>query len=368
MLEKIGDLTNKIRNPFGMDVPTLRGEDFKEGFVIQELLSNGNEGETIVLAGNMMPFIPLKFGGSQRIKKEFYSGYSEPAMQIFGPEESDITINGEFKDAKFKPSMGSGIALEFQKQLDSMRVRGNIVKINLGQIERFGLISQTSFDLNHLGKIAYSITFSIIGFSAPKNAKFLNRVKEYPFSINKGLINAASDFEKNRALMPKTISLGIADMINRIISGVAEAIASITNFVDQILKSVGDIMKAVERAKGLIKHVQNKIKGYKRAIGGFNPFNSQQALTGRYENAKFYAGMGAALSAISAMLNKLRAQLSASFSSIPQARHLVKEGDTLQSVSIKFFGSADYWKKIFDYNNLTVTELQTGSILDIPRL
>lgn len=361
--------TNFVRNPLSSNItPVLEGDDFPEGFTIQEILSNGQEGESVVLIGNLMPHIPLKFGGKQRFKKDYYSGYSEPTMQVFGPEENDITINGEFKDKKFSDRSFKGVSTELQQQLDAMRIRGNVVRFRLGEMERYALISDSSFEMERLGKVKYSITFAVIGFNAPKNAVFLQRTKEYPFAINTALIAKAADFESMRSSIPSSVPLSIADALNNIISNVASVIASVTGFIDSVINSVQDIRKSIERAKGLVKHVQNKIRGYKKIVGGFSPFDSSQALTGRYENAKFYTAMGSALSGLSAMLNALRLQFASLANNLPLGRHLVKDGDNLQKISLKFYGTADHWKKIYDYNNLVSTQLELGKLLEIPRL
>jgi tetrahydromethanopterin S-methyltransferase subunit B len=366
---ELNKATNLIRNPLERNVvPVLDSDDFKDGLVIEEILPDGKKGDKVIMIGNLMPHIPLKYGGSQRLKKEFYSGYSEPTMQVFGPEEDDITINGEFKDKRYQDKTLKGVALEIQQQIDAIRIRGNIVRFRIGEMERYAIISKTDFELNRTTKIKYAITFSVIGFNKPKNAKFLQKNKEYPFAINNKLIAQATAFQSSYSSIPKSVPISIGDAIRNMISDVASLVASVTGFIDQIVASVEDIRKSIERAKGLVKHVQNKIRAYKRLVGGFNPFNTAQSLTGRYENAKFYSGIGSALSSITALLNSIRNKFSSLAGNLPLARHLTKEGDSLQKIAIKFYGSADNWKNIYDYNNLVSTQLETGRLLEIPRL
>jgi LysM repeat protein len=366
---QVNSLQNSIRNPFETSVtPPFDGNDFADGMEIQELLPNGSEGERIVLIGNLMPKIPFKFGGTQRIKKEFYAGYSEPTMHVLGPEETDITINGEFKDKRYTNRQLKNIATEFQKQVDAFRIRGNIVKIRLGEFERFAIISTTSFEMERLSKIRYAITFSIIGLNAPRNARFLNRAKEVPFAINKELLEQATNFQAQFSVIPDSVPRSVGEQLNALISDVAGAIATVTGFIDQIVSTVQDIQKSVERAKGLIKYAQNKLRSYKRIAGSFQPFNSQQALTGRYESAKFYSASLAGASALTSTLQRLKARLAQLAASLPLGRHLVVTGDTLQKIAIKFYGSPDNWKRIYDFNNLQSTDLQIGRLLEIPRL
>lgn len=358
----------KVKNPFSSNVQNpLDGPDFPEGMLIEEILSNGKAGERVRLVGNMLPKEKLKYGGTQRIKKEFYSGYSEPSMQVFGPEESDVTITGKFKDKRYNREL-KGASLEVAQLIDAIRIRGNVVRVVLGEWERYALIQKTDFDLFKISDIDYSITFSIIGFNAPKNAVFLQRNKIYPFAINKELIDAAIGFQDTYSNIPDSVPRSIADLIEGAISGVASAFAAVTGFIDSIITAVQDIGKAIERAKGMIKYAQNKIRNYKNIVGAFKPFDGNQALTGQYQNAKFYSSSLAAAGGLLALLARLRAQLNTYSGNLPLGRHLVVEGDTLQKISVKFYGLADNWKKIYDFNGLSSTELATGKLLDIPRL
>jgi LysM repeat protein len=365
---KVNDAKNFIKNPFSSSVnPPFDGHDFPDGFIIREILENGEMGEELRLFGNMMPKIPFTFGGSQRIKKESYAGYSEPVVQVLGSEEDDVTINGEFKEKSYNRDL-KGVAQDIQQLLDAMRLRGNLVHIALGEWERYGIISKTKWDMEKLSKIQYSITFLIIGFQAPTNARFAGETKEVPFAINRELIQAAQDFQEFNKNYPDEVPRSIGEQLNAITNEVASAVATVTGFVDSIVTTVQDIQKSITRAKGLIKYAQNKLNSYKELAGGFQPFNDSQALTGKYKSAKFYQRGISNAAAMTALLEKIRAQLVKITPTLPLGRHLVISGDNLQKISVKFYGTADHWKKIYDYNRLNSTELTPGRLLEIPKI
>lgn len=365
---KVNSAQSFIKNPFSSSVaPPFDGHDFPDGFIIREILESGEMGEEIRLFGNMMPKIPFTFGGQQRVKKNFYPGYAEPGIQVLGSEEDDVTINGEFKEKSYNRDL-KGVVQDIQQLLDAMRLRGNLIHIALGEWERYGIILRTKWEMDKLSKIQYSITFSIIGFQAPTNARFAGETKEIPFAINRELIQAAQDFQEFNTNYPAEVPRSIGDQLNAITSEVASAIATVTGFVDTIVSTVQDIQKSVTRAKGLIKYTQNKLKGYKELAGSFQPFNDSQALTGKYKSAKFYQSGISRASAMTSLLEKIRAQLNKITPTLPLGRHLVKSGDNLQKISVKFYGTADNWKKIYDYNRLTTTELTPGQLLEIPKV
>lgn len=365
----INSLKNKIKNPFSSNVDVEFDEnDFPEGFKIEEILSSGKTGEVVVLAGNWMPKIPFTFGGSVRMKKEYYSGYSEPAVQVFGPEEDDLTINGLFKDKKFQDLSLRNASTEMQQLIDSIRIRGNLVRLVMGEFERYAIIMRTKFDMEKLSRVGYAITFSVIGFNAPKNAVFLQRTKEVPFDINKNIIPALSDFENTSGQIPDTVPLSVADAIRSVTGEVASAVATVTDFVDSVFTTIQDVKSSINRVKGLIKFAQRKLKDYKKQVGGITSFDPSISIAGRYDNAQYSTSQVSSAAGLTALLEQLRAQFSTISNDLPLARHLVVEGQTLQNISVKFYGSSDDWKKIYDYNDLTSTALVAGTLLEIPRL
>lgn len=370
----LGGLGDRIAQPLSQNVDNpFDGPDF-ESFLIEEL-----EGpkKLVKLFGNQLPFAPFKYGGSQRVKKDYYPGNSEPATQVLGPMESDQIIRGVWKDDRLPggnifgtaPDL-RGASLELQELIDSIRIRGNLCRFRLGEWQRYGFIEETIFDMRKISRIAWELKLSIVGFNAPRNAKFLEQRREVPFKINEKLVLDAAAFAANASLFPATVPLSIADAINGIIGDIAGAFSILTDFVDGILTVVQDIGKAVERAKGLIKHAVNKLQEYKRTLGALfsNPFNTSSSLTGVYANSSYFSAQTTAASVLTSTLAGFRDQFNEVIPTLPLGRHLVKTGDTLQKIAVKFYDSDADWKRIFDYNNLTSTVLTQGTLLEIPRV
>lgn len=339
----------------------LRPDDF-DAFIIEEL-----EGpkKTVRLTGNQMPMIPFEFGGSQRISKDYYPGFSEPVVQVLGPEEGNTTIKGVFKDKRL-PSSVYGASTELQQLIDSIRIRGNLCRFVLGEWQRYGHLASTNFQMDKLSRVSYTIELAIIGFNAPKNARFLEKSRLIPFAINESLIAQAAALQ--RSTIPAFVPLDIADLINQLTGAIAGAISLLTGFVDAVISTVEDIKASVERAKGLIKHVNNKIREYKKVLGALEAFGAGQTLTRRYESAKYYSGSMANVNVIQGQLARFRSQFNDLVGKLPLARHFVRDGDTLQKIAVKFYGTADNWKELYDYNRLQTTVLTNGTLLEIPRL
>lgn len=376
----------RIRDPFERffrEPPDLKGaqerNDFSEGMEIVEF-SAGRQltRERIIFIGDMMPHVPFKFGGEQKIVKDYYPGNSEPTVQILGPREDDITINGRLK-AKLLKAQGDRketlrtFPEEMQELITAMRVRGNLVRITMGEFQRFGFIQKDEYDVKTRADIKYRITFSIIGFNPPSDCKILNTARTIPVDINKELIQSVINFQASRTAIPEGMPRSLADQLRDAINTVAENINLVTDFVDAVLTEVDDLGSAISRALGLIKNARSNISQFQRRIGAFDPLGQVGTSAGSgisvaYTNAAFIQSSLFSAFSLLGFLALLADQLRRIAETDPLARHRVQEGDTLQQLAIKFYDDSSQWKTIFDHNKLTDVELVNGAILEIPRV
>jgi nucleoid-associated protein YgaU len=383
-------LSQKLKSPFDRYKSAekikqdLKGaherNDFKNGFVITPYSKNGNPltNDVVALLADAMPIQPFVFGGQQKIVKDYYPGNSEPTVQVIGPQENDITINGRIKSKRIK--VGAGDNKEdlrlypqyVQESIEAIRVAGLLVRLNLGSWQRYGFIQDATFNMKNLSDIEYKINFIIVGFNQPKDYIVRDANKQaIPYNKNKEtakkmaeLLN--STFGKAPDSMPKSF----ADQINSAISDVAAAVNLVTGFVDTVLGEVDSVKASVQRALGLIKNARNQCTTFQRRIGSLIPSGGVDQATrinGGYANSAFIASSLSGVAAIVALLAGLVPQLKAITQTIPLGRHRVASGDTLQKIAMKYYKDASKWEDIYDHNNLSDTALVVGSILEIPR-
>jgi hypothetical protein len=376
---KVSQFSNDIRNPAKRAVKnTLNGDDFIEGFRFEEL---GGNKDKVILAGSYMPKEKFTFGGEQKITKEFYPGNSEPSLHILGSQEEDVIITGRFYDKRYPVGQDfDGMATKMQQLIDDIRRGGQILKITLGEWKRYGILTKCSFDMKRLGDIEYSITFSILGLSLPKNYRFLDESQTMPYAINRDLIAKAALYQIGYTSIPETMPASIGDMFKELINDLASAIKLVTDTVDAILSVVEDIASAVNRLLGLVRYAMNVIQAIKTRLGKLT-FAIGQSLTygtraaGTLPNpimatqqaAAFISGAISGANTLAAMLAEMRERFRAMARTVPDRRHRVIDGDTLQRLAVKFYGNADEWRHIYDHNKLTTTDLTVGAILEIPK-
>ncbi len=382
----INGVKDFLANPFSKKVPDLFPKpDFPEGFTITEFVNGKpvSKWDRIALVGSWLPMQPFSFGGKQRIVKDHYPGTSEPVVHVLGPEETDLTINGKLDAKKMQPLPGPDavpletlrqIATELQQQLDAIRLRGNLLKLTLGEWKRYGFLEETKFDMKTLSKVKYQLQFSIVGFNKPRNMRIIDKEKSIPFDINKDLIKAMEEWQKKYSSIPKKIPRSIADLMNEIISDVAEVVGTVTGFVDSTLGAVEDVNKAINRALGVVDYAISSIY---RARQRFSRLGINHTIPGslwgdlgtseRYIGAAFIVNASSSTFDLSALLAQLRDRFAQLRLTIPQARHKVNSTDTLHSIAIQYYNEVSLWEKIYEHNKLTSTLLEVGTVLEIPR-
>lgn len=381
--KSVTNFSNVVRNPATRTVnATQRADDFSEGLRFQEL---ADPKEMIVLAGSWMPKDKLAFGGEQKINKTFYPGNSEPVIHVVGAEEDDITIMGRFCDKNLPANTEKdlyGVAYELSKKIDALRRRGSVLRLWLGEFQRYGILTKSNFELKRLGDINYSLTFAIAGFELPSNYRYLGDSKAIPYEVNNELIDRAKFWQQSHSRIPTEVPASIGDILRAAISDVATAVKLVTDAVDAVVSTVEDIAGAVNRLAGLIRYAINFIQTIKLRLGKL-AFQVQQSFTfgstsyaGSVPNPivasqKTAAAVASTLSganSLQALLAELRERFKEMAKTVPDRRHLVADGDTLQKLAVRYYSSVDEWKRIYDHNKLSSTALVSGTVLEIPKL
>lgn len=357
--------------------------DFEEGLKIVEIV-DGKERtvDQILLVGTLMPKDSIAFGGSQKIIKEYYPGSSEPTVQILGPREDDVLLGGtislkKISDLSLYSKGKESAAVELQQLMDAMRIRGNLVKVTLGEWKRYGFIESGKFTMRTMSDIDYELNISVVGFNLPKNYYLLDGTDGDIIAPNKELTNKLVEQMSLNQNKPTEMPVSVSDVLNSAIADVAEKVSLVTNFVDSIISDAEKLNASAQRALGLIKNARAFISRSSRRIGsisrsvenlGSNFVDETQKALATLRNVEHLHKVERNNKDLSRNLRSLQDKFAAFISTIPLRRHFTTEGDTLQKLSVKYYGSADSWKKIMDHNKLTSTELKKGVVIEIPRV
>lgn len=361
-----------------------------EAFIVQEVvngsLKDANEnGFGFYFSGSFMPQTPFEFGGTQKISKDYYPGSEEATVQVHGPQENDLVIKGRFRNKhlnkpntpkEFKIANPKAVCEAYQKRVDEVRTRGNLLKLQMGEWVRWAILEEGKFTMNRLTDIEYEIKFSIVGKKQPTGCHTTEQKADDPRASNNDLVAAAAAAMSNVHNYPSTMPRTLAEFLNAKISDVAGVVSLVTGFVDGIIDDANAIVGSANRAIGMIKYARAYCSKSIRTIGSIantatnlgSAFHTEAEKTSALiRNAKFLNDTKTEIFSMSIFLAALQRKFELLSQSLPRARHLVVSNDTLQSISLKYYGTSDNWKKVYDHNSLTSTVLTRGTVLEIPK-
>lgn len=417
-----GQILSPLTNLF-KSKPTYVGPDFPDGLEIEELQDDASSyfpPRITKLKSTNMPFAPLTYGGTQHVVTEYYPGNKEPATQVFGAREDVITFKGKLKSKRLQADSIPDVRKfpdAMKDLLDELRKRGPMLKLSLGEWFRYGYITKTTFNVRTLSDIDYQFEFTVLSNVKPENAKFAKETFPQLSANNLLLMKAMAEFELVAKKVPGGFSPGLFDAINSAISLVATAVSAVTQFVDNVIKTGEDAQRLANRALGLIKNATSSISQFKRRVGALDAYKdsfkpnstntwneAKKAISARYVMETYHApsktgSTGPTLSAaqIAALqtnlgkysrsdtakaqalsrqtgksIEQLLLEMKSYFEKLaklaPLKSYRVKQGDTLQKISILFFNTPNNWEDIYKHNKLTSTVLVRGSVLEIPKL
>lgn len=379
--------------------PVVRyGEDFPLGFVVDEWPHGASVPLTsTALVGDMLPKVPFTTVAKQKIVKEYYPGNPEPGVQVLGAREEPVTIKGEFKAIRFpdksvQGAKGSGklrdVPAAMMQNFDEIRKRGNLLQLRLGEWERWGYLTSATFNMKTRQSIEYELEFDIMSQTRPENAKLVEESARLPNDTNRELVDAAETFSRALDAAPPTMPQTLLDIVGKAIATVAAKIALVTGFVDASVESLEDAQRLANKGVGLVKGAQASISEYKRRLGAIQAYNVEpSALTiripasqGKLKNQKYVSEAMLSTAkkntatgvtnprSIEEILAEMKEKFAALATLVPLRRHIVGEGESLQKISMRYYGTAENWEAIYKHNKLQTTELVVGVTLEIPKV
>lgn len=344
---------------------TVRPNDYAEGFLIEQVTGKKR---SLKLVGTDMPHQPFEYGGKSKRATQWYPGNSEPTIQILGSEEKTITIRGRFYSKRYNDETLYAVPKALADTFQQMEREGELIKITLGEWRRWCVLAETSFKEKSKSDIEYEISFEIISDKPPTNCYQLTDTKEETFQDNADLLAEAADLQANYSGQ-SDIDQSFADKLTQYVDDVATAVASVNSFVNTLLTQAENIEQGITRAIGLIKVARRNIANMIRRVGALSyAVSGSGGITRQFKSVSSSANAISSASSIMAILAKMQQQFEAIRKTLPKARYKVQSGDTLQRISIKYYGTPNSWDKIYDHNKLTTTALTRGTVLEIPNL
>lgn len=354
--------------------------DVQDVFRIEE---KGGLKRVLRLQGRSLPYRPVSWTGTQRMKTSWYPGNPEATQQVLGPKEEPTEVEGWLRsrylatgtdqdqgDPAILKEGGSITKLDTPEKvrdvLDSMRHSGQPLRVSWGGIIRIGRIQKAEFPHDRLEDIGYKLMFE--WKSRGQKVARANASRRFPeTSLLESLFDA------------------VADAIN--------AIESVLNTIDVVKENIILGARAVQAAVSRVAALVDRIGGAITA-----PLDITQALIATFVNIR--ATIRNTSNGIASIPAEFMStsddvdQILESFNSIQLARfemELVgadsyrqeqarlatikpmyldvvvgREGQSLRDLARRYYGDPDAWEIIADANGLDGAILEGGEILIIP--
>jgi hypothetical protein len=314
------------------------------------------------------PLQPWSFGIALRSTRTDYSGAKRPSVQVHGPVFPPFTIRGNFRD-KYN---FAGYAKTEQRRIEDLVKRGNICRVSFQEQSFECLPTAADWDYRRDYDIGYTITFDNHGRAA--DTDFRDRSPTTVLSAS----DLAQDAEQ------------VGDALTAEQTGSPPRSVFKTDAAKDAAEDYGEVIAALDRALDTIaqRDVEPDLKpvdAFRRAATQFRtvrntaiagvltlaPVRSDLDLVTEsairvleFEDwsraMRFYYRSLILSSDRSAKLLDERAEPSAF------RLHRASEGESLYSISNRYYGTPHAWRLIASRNNLSDTILTGEELLIIP--
>lgn len=313
-----------------------------------------------------VPYGPLKRGGQLRRVRTDYPGLVEPTEQILGPSHKDHTYSGRWDD---RYNFG-GYAFNERRRFEDMVRRAPVVQIAFQSLIYIGIIFDWDFEDHTKSDIGYTFSVSVhtkssnkVENRAPEDIKSPGEVVERA-EIAKFALDEVADIAPKGALG------------GTLLSDVSSQLDRATAFLDD-LSSVVDNR---DRAPGLKTLGQFKrIASQLRAVGGAASSVVDSLVGVRSDiDVTIRTAMsvldfeewhrGVCIQSRLLRHESLKGAIAMEERDSPSIEETYEpyKGESLYSVSRRFYGTPHAWRLIADRNNLQTMTLTGEERLLIP--
>lgn len=354
-------------------------------FLIKEMTG---EERTINLAGRALPYRPYTLTGSQRVELTWYPGNPVATAQVLGAAEDRTSINGIWKDrfigednetiAATLDGGQLGSVVDLVAAVDSFRRKGQLLEVTWQRIARRGFITNFTQAWENLHDCAWDIEFTWISNAIDGEVAITTReidLKGVTDETTAGFINLYNAANSGISKLK-----GVADDINSAMGSLQESVSSVE---DNLLNMVDGALSPLDAARRAVATLESVGSG-SFAIGQRMYSVVYQSLTATFSVVLGRpdidaVSVGAAVGAANGRANIVRQSQKMKHNAARNRARLIRAIDPeltrtffaradqdLRDVSIAFFGTADEWQKIAEFNSLSSSRLRAGQVVLVP--
>lgn len=322
---------------------------------------------------------PQAFGLQLRTSRQDLPGAEEPVEQVLGWNYTPFTVTGVWDDRY----AGKGYAEDTRRDFEDMVKRGNPTKYQFEQLAFTGLITNLQINYQRQDKQGYTFTVSphyrhrgeTVRTDVNSQRKVVYDPKATVAKCRAALEQLKLDQElaraKNLARVQQLLKSSVFSDINDGIDTVETAITSAENTVqNEILKPGQDAANALNRGAQTMASARTALStvlSTTRSIAA----SASMSTTSLVENLKFetwHRTVSGSSRAMLVIVEKARQDLAFRARPKPKRLHRVRQGESLYTISNKYYGTPHQWRELAKVNHLNSIILLGGELLEIPEI
>ena len=406
---KILPSQSDLRNFEGKAVPKGRPSAYPKpdvtAFYITTIdVESKAEIETLALSGTNLPFHPFTHPVSQEIHKYYYPGGENriPTLQVMGSMDESITLEGKFKSTKIYDVSRRDEPLQISNIMERLTKEGNLCKFQIGDWIRYGYIEKYSPSYLYNAEIDWQVQLTIISEQNPleEQQQTQDSLAGKVFSsdelddITDIRDKVLEDVEAAKKAAEESGYLGALDIqpfsISRYLAGL-EGLAPIGDVLEvgqEALDFMKDVMSSVDSVLTNLENFTNEVENattrglqfilfmegqrsrlfglHSRLYNVYSRISSSIDTVTRLSSYNPIANLGGMAFSLQSVYKSIEDRTRSSVRENIRRVHIVKRGETLQSISVKYYGSFDRWQEIKTVNNLRTSTVSENQVLIIP--
>lgn len=327
----------------------------------------GPNGETLVkLEGRSLPYRPLTFEGSLRVKRTDYVGNPVATIQVLGSKEDPFEFRGMWKD-KF---LGNGRAEELRDLFEAIRRGGTEMEIVWGGIVRRGFLVKAVFRHLRRQDIEYTLTWELY-----------SQADEPTFVVN-NFIQIASTQESEAEALKARLALAAASLqtvqgktsaLDRLLAGANALFDGIDAMQNSLTAGLFQANLSLDTARNLVTRARSVQLRAVDTVRLANDVVADVQFSGRGLISVLtfdLARREMEATALESTAYAIRTQNNVLAFTVPQiaAAVVLVVGQDLRIIAAKHLGNADAWETIADFNGLGGSVQPAGTLVLIPRI
>lgn len=328
------------------------------------VLENDRTKERVQLGGNDLPNTPIQWGAKLRREVQRYIGTDRVSAQVMGTIDAPITVNGVFDDTYTGNARGHAQAM--RAAIEALVYSGDLIRLAYNREQRWGFLD-VDFEEEVDDLIRYSLKFEPLFREppAPLSLTLTRAPVDQATEVGELFDALKLRAEATPPSLASTIATAVLDALDQ-----AEArVSEINGYLAGVVYYADLTQEIASRAVRSLASVLRRMGDVQRALVAA-PSAAISTVT----------GSGELLSSIwrdevLAQTRLTTAQMLAFFGELTQIVsptstrvHVVRAGESLEGLALRFYGDFTLWTLIADANGLDYDDIEPGDELVIPKL